>query len=63
MSIEDSIKQEIAYCESKVIEYERDAREKTSGKVLYWQGKADTHKYIAIRLKRVLEWHESKPKN
>ena len=58
MSIEDSIQQEIDYCESKVIEYENDAKRKTAGKVIYWQGKAQTHKYLALRLKRVLEFHK-----
>lgn len=61
MSIEDSLKEEILRCKQKVIEYENDAKNKTGGKILYWQGKADTHKYIAIRLQRVLDFHKSKP--
>ena len=61
MTIEDSIKQEILYCEQKVIEYENDAKNKTGGRIHYWQGKADTHRYLAIRLKRVLEFHQPKP--
>jgi hypothetical protein len=31
---------------------------KTAVKVIYWQGKAQTHRYLALRLKRVLESHK-----
>lgn len=57
--MEINIKEEILYCEKKAREYTKDAELNTGGKAEYWKGKADAHEYIAIRLKRVIEWHNS----
>lgn len=56
--IENSIKDEIAYCEKKAIEYKKDATNNIGGVSDYWKGKADAHQYIATRLKRVLKFYE-----
>jgi hypothetical protein len=57
--MEQTIKNEIYYCENKAIEYDKDAEKNTGGRSEYWKGKADTHRFIAKRLKNVLEWHRT----
>lgn len=61
MNIEDSIRDQIAYCEKKAREYTEEEKKATGGFTDLWRGKAETHKFIAIRLKKILEWHGIKP--
>ena len=57
MNIEDNINDEIKYFEAKAKEYDKDKENNTGGVSEYWRGKADAHRYAALKLKRVLEWH------
>lgn len=54
-----NIQDEINRCKEKALEYDRDSDANSDNKTFcaYAKGKADTHRYMAIRLKRVLEWH------
>ncbi len=63
MDIKDSIKDEIAYCEKKAIEYAEDVKQRTGGKIDLWRGKSEVHQYMAVRLTRLLEFYEQKSKN
>lgn len=61
--MENSIRNEIIFCENKANEYYKDFEKNTNDNAEYWKGKAHAYRYLAIRLKRVLEWHEKCPTN
>jgi len=57
MDIQDNINDEIKYFEAKAKEYDKDEAQNTAGIAEFWRGKAEAHRYAALKLKRVLEWH------
>ena len=56
----NAIRTEAKYCESKEMEYSQDYNRNTGNRAEYWRGKADTHRFIAIKLRRQLEWFDQK---
>lgn len=59
--IKHSIKEEILFFENKSKEYAEDATKKTYDSSDVFRGKSEAYSYAAIRLKRVLDWHDDKP--
>ena len=57
MDIQDNINDEIKYFQAKAKEYDKDQAKNTAGIAEFWRGKAEAHRYAALKLKRVLEWH------